>query len=47
MNRYGVLVFRGQPLTGAQQIAFAQQFGPLDTTLKRVFRRPERLEDER
>jgi alpha-ketoglutarate-dependent 2,4-dichlorophenoxyacetate dioxygenase len=47
MNRYGVLVIRGQPLTGQQQIDFAQSFGPLDTTLKRVFKRPERLEDER
>ena len=47
MNRYGVLVVRGQPLTGQQQIDFAQSFGPLDTTLKRVFKRPERLEDER
>ena len=30
MNRYGVLVIRGQPLTGQQQIDFAQSFGPLD-----------------
>lgn len=47
MNQYGVLVWRGQPLTSAQQIAFASSFGPLDIGLKRVFKRPERLEDER
>src|SRR5215475_7029658 len=47
MNRYGVLVWRGQPLTAQQQIRFATTFGPLDTGLKRVFKRPERLEDER
>ncbi len=47
MNRYGVLVWRGQPLTAQQQIAFATSFGPLDIGLKRVFKRPERLEDER
>ncbi len=47
MNRYAVLVFRGQPLTAQQQIAFTSKFGPLDIGLKRVFKRPERLEDER
>jgi alpha-ketoglutarate-dependent 2,4-dichlorophenoxyacetate dioxygenase len=47
MNQYGVLVWRGQPLSAPQQIAFASSFGPLDIGLKRVFRRPERLEDER
>lgn len=47
MNRYGVLVWRGQPLTAQQQIAFATVFGPLDIGLKRVFQRRERLEDER
>ena len=47
MNRYGVLVWRGQPLTAQQQIDFATSFGPLDIGLKRVFKRPERLEDER
>ena len=30
MNRYGVLVWRGQPLTAQQQIRFATAFGPLD-----------------
>jgi len=47
MNEHAVLVFRGQPLTQVQQIAFATTFGPLDIGLKRVFRRPERLDDER
>lgn len=47
MNRYGVLVWRGQPLTSEQQLRFASSFGPLDIGLKRVFKRPERLEDER
>jgi alpha-ketoglutarate-dependent 2,4-dichlorophenoxyacetate dioxygenase len=47
MNRYAVLVWRGQPLSGQQQIDFAKSFGPLDLGLKKVFKRPERLEDER
>jgi alpha-ketoglutarate-dependent 2,4-dichlorophenoxyacetate dioxygenase len=47
MNEYGVLVFRGKPLSAQQQIDFAKSFGPLDIGLKRVFKRPERLEDER
>ena len=47
MNQYAVLVWRGQPLTGQQQLAFAQSFGPLDIGLKKVFKRAERLEDER
>ena len=29
MNGYGVLVWRGQPLTAQQQIRFATAFGPL------------------
>ncbi|MEJ8815447.1 TauD/TfdA family dioxygenase [Variovorax ureilyticus] len=47
MNEYAVLVWRGQALTGQQQIDFAKSFGPLDLGLKKVFKRQERLEDER
>jgi alpha-ketoglutarate-dependent 2,4-dichlorophenoxyacetate dioxygenase len=47
MNEFAVLVWRDQPLTAAQQVQFATAFGPLDSGLKRVFKRPERLEDER
>ena len=47
MNQYAVLVWRGQPLTAQQQIKLSTTFGPLDIGLKRVFKRPERLEDER
>jgi alpha-ketoglutarate-dependent 2,4-dichlorophenoxyacetate dioxygenase len=47
MNQYGVLVWRRQPLTAEQQIQFTTVFGPPDIGLKRVFKRAERLEDER
>jgi alpha-ketoglutarate-dependent 2,4-dichlorophenoxyacetate dioxygenase len=47
MNEYAVLVWRNQPLSGQQQIDFAKSFGPLDLGLKKLFKRPERLEDER
>lgn len=47
MNEYAVLVWRNTPLTPQQQLDFAKSFGPLDIGLKRVFKRPERLEDER
>ena len=30
MDRYGVLVFRGQNVTDAQQIAFTRNFGELE-----------------
>jgi alpha-ketoglutarate-dependent 2,4-dichlorophenoxyacetate dioxygenase len=43
MNRYAVLVFRGQPLTQDQQLAFARALGPLDLGFKRVARPHARL----
>jgi alpha-ketoglutarate-dependent 2,4-dichlorophenoxyacetate dioxygenase len=46
MNQYAVLVWRRQPLTQQQQMQFASSFGTLDTGLKRVFKRQERLEYE-
>lgn len=46
MNTYAVLIWRGQPLTQAQQMDFASAFGSLDIGLKRIFKRPERLEYE-
>ena len=36
MDRYAVLVFRGQPLGEAQQIALARHFGPLDAGLRKA-----------
>ena len=36
MNHYAVLVFRGQPLTEDQQVAFASSFGKLDAGLKKL-----------
>lgn len=47
MNQYAVLVFRGQALTASQQINLMSHFGEIDIGLKRVFKRPERLGDER
>jgi alpha-ketoglutarate-dependent 2,4-dichlorophenoxyacetate dioxygenase len=47
MNQYGVLVWRNQFLSGEEQIEFSQSFGELDIGLKRVFKRKERLADER
>lgn len=36
MNRYAVLVFRDQPLSQAEQIAFSRNFGPLDQGLRKA-----------
>ncbi|RYY82036.1 MAG: TauD/TfdA family dioxygenase, partial [Comamonadaceae bacterium] len=47
MNQHAVLVFRGQRLSGTQQLELAAAFGEPDMGLARVFRRPERLGDER
>jgi alpha-ketoglutarate-dependent 2,4-dichlorophenoxyacetate dioxygenase len=33
LDRYAVLVFRGQPLSDNQQIAFSRLFGPIETAL--------------
>lgn len=33
-EEYSVLIFRGQPLDDAQQIAFSECFGPLEVTVK-------------
>ena len=43
MDRYALLVFRGQPLTEDEQIAFARAFGPLDLGLKKALKRADRL----
>ncbi|MFT8242826.1 TauD/TfdA dioxygenase family protein [Roseomonas sp. BN140053] len=45
MDRYGVLVFRNQPLTQDEQMALGRAFGPLDMGFKRVKKGgPERLQ---
>lgn len=36
MNQYAVLVFRNQPLTQDEQMAFTRSFGPLDIGFKKV-----------
>ena len=38
MDRYGVLVWRNQPLEEDQQIAFARNFGPLDAGLRKAYK---------
>jgi alpha-ketoglutarate-dependent 2,4-dichlorophenoxyacetate dioxygenase len=43
MDRYGVLVFRNQPLEQAEQIALARQFGPLDAGLRKATGAPTRF----
>ena len=37
MDKYAVVVFRGQPLTEEQQVAFAGSFGTLDSGLKKLY----------
>jgi alpha-ketoglutarate-dependent 2,4-dichlorophenoxyacetate dioxygenase len=46
MDRYGVLVFRDQPLDQDQQIAFARGFGTLDIGLRRATRQAHRFKYE-
>ncbi|WP_235892666.1 TauD/TfdA dioxygenase family protein [Mycolicibacterium hodleri] len=38
MDRYAVLVFRGQQLSQAEQLAFARQMGPPDTKLNAIMK---------
>jgi alpha-ketoglutarate-dependent 2,4-dichlorophenoxyacetate dioxygenase len=48
LDRYAVLVFRGQPLTNEQQIAFSERFGPLETAIGSIRKdRRSRLGDAR
>ncbi len=42
MDQYAVLVWRGQPLSEEEQIAFARNFGPLDLGLKKARKNPDR-----
>ncbi|HYM73373.1 MAG TPA: TauD/TfdA family dioxygenase, partial [Stellaceae bacterium] len=44
MEQYAVLVFRGQPLSQDQQIAFASAFGSLDTGLTKLSKTKGRLD---
>jgi alpha-ketoglutarate-dependent 2,4-dichlorophenoxyacetate dioxygenase len=41
MDRYAVLVFRGQRLTNDQQLAFTQSLGPLEQAIGTSLRKPE------
>ena len=43
MDRFGVLVFRGQAIDEHQQIGFAKSFGPLDIGLRRIRQGPHRF----
>ncbi|WP_270937937.1 TauD/TfdA dioxygenase family protein [Falsiroseomonas oryzae] len=42
MDRYAVLVFRGQPIDDAQQIAFTRHFGPLEMATGDIARADQR-----
>ncbi|QJW84793.1 TauD/TfdA family dioxygenase [Ramlibacter terrae] len=44
MDQHAVLVFRNQPLTQGQQIAFAKALGPLDMGLRKLKGGPHRFE---
>jgi alpha-ketoglutarate-dependent 2,4-dichlorophenoxyacetate dioxygenase len=44
MDQHAVLVFRNQPLTQAQQIAFAKALGPLDLGLRKLKGGPHRFD---
>ncbi|HEY5637852.1 MAG TPA: TauD/TfdA family dioxygenase [Burkholderiales bacterium] len=46
MDRHAVLVWRGQPLTEDQQVAFSANFGPLDQGLKKARKLPTRNQRE-
>src|SRR5215212_3600481 len=43
MDKYGVLVFRGQPLNEAEQVAFSKLLGPLDAGLRKATGAPTRF----
>lgn len=44
MDKFAVLVFRGQPLDQGQQVALAKQFGPLDAGLRKATGAPTRFQ---
>jgi alpha-ketoglutarate-dependent 2,4-dichlorophenoxyacetate dioxygenase len=46
MDRFAVLVWRDQPLSEEQQIAFARSFGRLDLGLKKARKNPDRHRNE-